>query len=119
MELRSSPIAPFIFIDVEALERSIKQEHEEYEAQCRKWKEEEKAQVSICVTSKCPNLGKHPTKHPDGSKIWCLKGTEEEWCMSGGAHLRPDTVYNSTLKKSVTIRCSYAEKLRLKQLTVK
>lgn len=93
--LQKSPISPFIFIDVEAMERSIKQEHEEYEARCRKWKEEEKVTVSICVSSKCPLLSK--------------RKQNGEWCLSGDAHLKPDRVYNSMLKRSVIIRCPYAE----------
>ena len=80
--LQRSPISPFIYIDVEAMERACQQEKEDYEAQCRKLKEEEETQVSICVTSKCPLLSK--------------RKNGEEWCLSGDAHLNPFQVHNAS-----------------------
>lgn len=93
--MHQSPIAPFIFIDVEAAERACRLEREAFAAQWRKLKEEEETLISICVSSKCPLLSK--------------RKQNGEWCLSGDAHLKPDRVYNSMLKRSVTIRCPYAE----------
>lgn len=55
--MHQSPIAPFIFIDVEAAERACRLEREAFAAQWRKLKEEEETLI--------PNRSKKPFHKED------------------------------------------------------
>jgi hypothetical protein len=95
-----SIICPAIYIDVEAMKKRIQQEHDEWEERYRQQKIKDAAEVSVCVTSKCPLLSYRFVRG---------KG-KEEWCLCGNAHLNMTSRYNEAQHCTITIQCEYAEK---------
>jgi hypothetical protein len=100
MSLSQSPLAPFIYIDVEAAERQYQQNKKEMDERWELKKIKDAAEVSICVSSNCPLLSHRLVRG---------KG-KEEWCLSGNAHLQTTSWYNDVQHRAIIAQCEYAEK---------
>ena len=105
MNLSQSPLASFIYIDVEAAERQYQQNKKEMEDHWEQEKIRDAAKVSVCVTSKCPLLSYRSLRERRTRKKY-----KEERCLCGNAHLQTTSMYNDVQHRAITIQCEYAEK---------
>lgn len=105
MTLSQSPLAPFIYIDVEAAERQYQQNKKEMEERWELKKIQDAAEVSICVSSNCPLLSYRSLRERRTRKKY-----KEERCLCGNAHLQTTRWYNDVQHRAITAQCEYAEK---------